>query len=166
MVWTADGRPHPAVTRTLQYGAVIASSRNGQHLSAKSLHRRWEHEVTPKGSHGSRSSPESFSAGRVALRRHHRQSFAPQGTFLKLTQQFLTMTMTLTPQRAACLNLKSHRASCCSVCPRGWECRCGPTRAFPRNELGLPQFTSAPLFGNLHLENCFEDNGVWRAASA
>ena len=28
-VWTADRRPHPAVTRTLQYAADIASSRNG-----------------------------------------------------------------------------------------------------------------------------------------
>ena len=35
LVWTADGRPHPAVTATLQYAADIASSRNGQHLSAK-----------------------------------------------------------------------------------------------------------------------------------
>ena len=45
LVWTADGRPHPAVTRTLQYAADIASSRSGQHLSAKSLHRRWKHEI-------------------------------------------------------------------------------------------------------------------------
>ena len=45
LVWTADGRPHPAVTRTLQYAADIASSRNGQHLSAKSLHHRWKHEI-------------------------------------------------------------------------------------------------------------------------
>ena len=42
LVWTADGRPHPAVTRTLQYAADIASRRNRQHLSAKSLHRRWK----------------------------------------------------------------------------------------------------------------------------
>ena len=34
LVWTVDGRPHPAVTRTLQYAADIASCRNGQHLSA------------------------------------------------------------------------------------------------------------------------------------
>ena len=32
--------------------------------------------------------------------------------------------------------------------------------AFPRNEQGPPRFTSVPLFGNLHLENCFEDNGI------
>ena len=42
LVWTADGRPHPAVTRTLQYAADVASSRNGQQMSAKSLQRRWE----------------------------------------------------------------------------------------------------------------------------
>ena len=44
LVWTADGRPQPAVTRTLQYAAEIASSRNGQQMSAKSLQRRWKHE--------------------------------------------------------------------------------------------------------------------------
>ena len=30
-----DGRPHPAVTRSLQYAADIASSRNGQQMSAE-----------------------------------------------------------------------------------------------------------------------------------
>ena len=45
LVWTADGRPHPAVSRTLQFAADIASSRNGQHWSAKSRHRRWKHEI-------------------------------------------------------------------------------------------------------------------------
>ena len=34
-MWTADERPHAAVTRTLQYAVDIASNRNGQHLSAK-----------------------------------------------------------------------------------------------------------------------------------
>ena len=29
LVWTGDGRAHPAVTRALQYAADIASSRNG-----------------------------------------------------------------------------------------------------------------------------------------
>ena len=32
LVCTADIRPHPIVTRTLQYAADIVSSRNGQHL--------------------------------------------------------------------------------------------------------------------------------------
>ena len=45
LIWTADGRPHPAVTRTLQYAADIASSQNGQQMSAKSLQRRWKHEI-------------------------------------------------------------------------------------------------------------------------
>ena len=45
LVWTADGRPHPAVTRTLQYASDIASSRNGQQMSAKSLQHRWKHEI-------------------------------------------------------------------------------------------------------------------------
>ena len=34
LVWTADGRQHPAVTRTLQDAADIAACRNGQQMSA------------------------------------------------------------------------------------------------------------------------------------
>ena len=45
LVWTAGDRPHPAVTRTLQYAADIASCRNGQQMPAKALHHRWKHEV-------------------------------------------------------------------------------------------------------------------------
>ena len=91
-VWTADGRPHP-------YAADIASSRNGRHLSAKSLHRRWKHEIQI-----------ALLRRRVALRRHHRQSTAGDmsppltvglvtttSTTLRLTQQYLTVMMTLSP---------------------------------------------------------------------
>ena len=39
------GDRHPAVTRTLQYAADIASSRNGQQMSSKSLQSRWKHEI-------------------------------------------------------------------------------------------------------------------------
>ena len=45
LVWTADGRPHPALNRTLQFAADIASSGNGQKMSAKSLQHRWKHEI-------------------------------------------------------------------------------------------------------------------------
>ena len=45
MVWTADGRPLPAVTRTLQYAADIASCRVGQKLSAKPLRHRWKLDI-------------------------------------------------------------------------------------------------------------------------
>ena len=41
LVWTATA----PVTRTLQYAADIASSRNGQQMSAKSLRRRLKHEI-------------------------------------------------------------------------------------------------------------------------
>ena len=44
-LWTADGRPHPAGTRTLQHAAHIASNRNGQQMSAKSLQRKWKQEI-------------------------------------------------------------------------------------------------------------------------
>ena len=45
LVWTAEGRRHLVVMRTLQYVADIASSRNGQLTSAKSLQRRRKHEI-------------------------------------------------------------------------------------------------------------------------
>ena len=41
LVWTADGRPHPAVT----HAADIASCRNGLQMLAKSLQHRWKHEI-------------------------------------------------------------------------------------------------------------------------
>ena len=45
LVWTADGRPHPAVTRTPQYAGDIASCRNGQQISAKAPKHRWKHDI-------------------------------------------------------------------------------------------------------------------------
>ena len=45
LVWTADGCPHPAVTRTLQHAAQIAVTRNNQQASAASLVARWKHEI-------------------------------------------------------------------------------------------------------------------------
>ena len=45
LVWTADGRPHPAVMRTLLYAAEIAVSRNSQQSTAGALVARWKHEV-------------------------------------------------------------------------------------------------------------------------
>ena len=44
-VWTADGRPHAAVTRSLQYSPVVASCRNGQQTSAKAFQHRWKFEI-------------------------------------------------------------------------------------------------------------------------
>jgi hypothetical protein len=45
LVWTADGRPHPAAMRTLRYAAGIAVSRNAQQATASSLVSRWKHEA-------------------------------------------------------------------------------------------------------------------------
>ena len=61
LVWTADRRPHPAVTGTLQYAGDIASSRNGQQMSAKSLQHRWKTRnsdclPSPESSHDGRQS--------------------------------------------------------------------------------------------------------------
>ena len=43
LVWTSDGRPHPAVTRTLRFAASVASRRTGSDAGA--LVKRWRHEV-------------------------------------------------------------------------------------------------------------------------
>eukprot|EP00973_Karenia_brevis_P047960 6655894-Karenia_brevis.AAC.1 len=45
MVWTADGRPHAAVMRTLAYAADIAARRQGGIDKAGFL-ARWKHELS------------------------------------------------------------------------------------------------------------------------
>ncbi len=45
LVWTATGRPHPAVTRTMQYAAELAANRSEQHADSASMLARWRHEV-------------------------------------------------------------------------------------------------------------------------
>ena len=45
LVWTADGRPHPAATRTLHYAAGLAAARGGADVTVSSLLRRWRHEL-------------------------------------------------------------------------------------------------------------------------
>ena len=94
LVWTADGRPQLAVTRTLQYAAEIASSRNGQQMSAKSLQRRWKHEIqiallrwraamTRADLPNSSARAEWFLAGIIDRALHHflAQAILAQGHF-------------------------------------------------------------------------------------
>ena len=45
LVWTADGRPHPAVQRTLAYAAQLAANKAGQAESPKDFVQRWQHEI-------------------------------------------------------------------------------------------------------------------------
>ena len=45
MIWTSDGREHPAVTRTLKHAAELASRRHTLQMSASSLVARWRHEI-------------------------------------------------------------------------------------------------------------------------
>jgi hypothetical protein len=45
LVWTADGRPHAAVMRTLRFAAEVAVTRNGQQAKAGELVSRWKHEI-------------------------------------------------------------------------------------------------------------------------
>ena len=45
LVWTADGRPHPATTRTLHFAAELAANRSSQQTTARSLLSRWRHEI-------------------------------------------------------------------------------------------------------------------------
>ena len=45
LVWTSEGRPHPAATRTLRYAAGLATARGGSEADKAGLLRRWRHEL-------------------------------------------------------------------------------------------------------------------------
>ena len=45
LIWTADGRPHPAVRRTLKFAGERLAMQGGGHRSAAEAVRRWEHEI-------------------------------------------------------------------------------------------------------------------------
>ena len=45
LVWTAAGRSHPAVARTLRLAASQAAVNSGQQTDANSMMRRWRHEI-------------------------------------------------------------------------------------------------------------------------
>ena len=79
-VQRTGGRIQPSY-RTLQYAQA------GSICRRKSLHRRWKHEIEitllrrrAAMARAVLPNPSSFSSGRVALRRHHRQSSAPLGS--------------------------------------------------------------------------------------
>ena len=46
LIWTADGRPHPAVTRTMRYAAERAVARGGRTTMVEAYLRRWNHEIS------------------------------------------------------------------------------------------------------------------------
>ena len=43
LVWSSEGRPHPAVRRTMSYASGIASRK--LFSSASAIRKRWEHEI-------------------------------------------------------------------------------------------------------------------------
>jgi len=45
MIWSADGRPHPAVTRTLKFAVSIAARRQGGGEAMPGMMARWRHEI-------------------------------------------------------------------------------------------------------------------------
>ena len=181
-VWTADGRPHPAVPRTLQYEADIASSRNGQHLSAKSLHRRWKHGiqiVLPRRRAGMAravlTNPSTTTdwlfAGIIDIALHHwgRVPALDGGPGDHDLDDFETDTAIpdddddTVSQQAARMNLCRHQVSNCPVYPRArrgevvgrrWR-----SHATSRTHSASGRYSSSAIS---HLENSFEDNGVAR----
>ena len=44
LIWSSDGRPHPAVSRTLKFAAESAARKRGG-VSVPNLLRRWRHEI-------------------------------------------------------------------------------------------------------------------------
>ena len=125
-------------TNARQSGADIASKRaaSAGEIPFSQVEKRIPNRSSAlEGSNGTRSSPESFSAGRVTLHRHPRQISAYLGTCpplstvglatmtsttLRLTQQYLT-TMTSSPSRVPRMNLRCHQVSNSPVCPRARE---------------------------------------------
>ena len=45
LVWTASGRPHPAVSRTMRFAADLAANRSERHADSAAFLSRWRHEV-------------------------------------------------------------------------------------------------------------------------
>ena len=45
LIWTADGRPHPAAVRTMRYAADRAAGRGSDEVKSSALLGRWRHEV-------------------------------------------------------------------------------------------------------------------------
>ena len=45
MVWTSNGRPHPAATRVMRHVASLASHSSEVGSNAKSMLKRWGHEI-------------------------------------------------------------------------------------------------------------------------
>ena len=82
-VWTADGRPRPAVTRRMQCAADIATSRYYQLMSAAALEHWWKHEVQIALLRHRAAARTIFSslisARTVAPQRTHRPNHQPLG---------------------------------------------------------------------------------------
>ena len=121
-----NGRPYPAVTRTLECEADIASVRNGQQMSAKWLQRRWKHEIQialrRRAAMTRAVLPNTSSTSRKAPRRDHRQGRTSLGlppedlaaTTMqtpRLTQPCQMTTMTSPPSPVNHSTLCSHQAS-------------------------------------------------------
>ena len=45
LVWTADGRPHPAAFRTLRYALNRAAGQRNEQVKSTQLRARWRHEM-------------------------------------------------------------------------------------------------------------------------
>ena len=79
-------------------------------------------------------------------------------TTLRLTQQYQTTAMTVSPWRATRMNLCSHQVSNCPVYPRASEEE-GKVVVGRWRSHATSRTQSVPFSDNLHLENSFEDNG-------
>ena len=106
--------PHPAVTRTLQYAADIASSRNGQQMRnrfiaggntkprslpcAEGQPGLAQFRILQRGQSGSSqaSSTDLCTSGDMSPLSTTGQA-TTTSTTLRLTQEYLTTTMTLSP---------------------------------------------------------------------
>ena len=130
LVWTADGRPHPVVTRfrtqqtSLPVGTGSICRRNhliaGGSMRSKSLSCGGEQPWPARSCRIPQRAAWIFAG--IIDRTLHQLSTAAlvttTSTTLRLTQQYQTTTMTLFPWRATCMNLCSHEVSNCPGCLR------------------------------------------------
>ena len=104
LVWTADGRPHPAVTRTHQHAADVASKpkRESKSLSCaggQPRHAQFSRILQRAQSGSSQASSTELCTTRDVSPLSTAGSATTTSTTLGLTQQYVTTTMTLSPSR-------------------------------------------------------------------
>ena len=122
LVGTADGRPHPAVQRSSTRQTSPTKSKSLSCAGGQPRPAQFS-RILQHGQSGSSqaSSTELCTTGDMSPLLSVGLA-TTTSTTSRLTQQYLTMTMTLSPYQAARMNLCSHQVSNFPVYPRARGC--------------------------------------------